>query len=280
MGTMIKKTKRVFFTDLKKIISDKYFWLAVSFIFLLFLTGTVYIDQTTGKRYTAITAITELNEQERLAEPFYLSREGIMTHCFSYSDVGMYAPILIMMPLIHTLVSERKKGILRYILTRTGKISYVLGKMLSTVTIGGITLCAGFMPYVIYIFTFYYSVDDVGGLEGGLFRIDFFFFLSCFLYGAMFAVLGYIVTIFSNNIYMFYCVPFMLHYLWTILAAHLKSKKIYPEVFDTISISSFLTLFYNDKKQQVMIIGVWGCIICICMGILFYRFERKIDCGA
>ena len=259
--------------DIKRVLMDKYFYIAIFATCILLFTMNTYKNEW-GKEYGVLSSFAEFTN-EQLSENF-ITAESICEKAKGGGELYLYGPMLSFLPLLFFLVTEKRRGAFRLQLFRVGKTSYVVGKLITTILVGGSVIALG---YLIFCGSVYVLFPH----EGGTLGITFHSISNFFFYGASTAVLGYIISSFVTNVYLVYCVPFIFNYFTYSIITNKIGANGYgtkKEIMLT-SLKEQSTMYFNsyDKSHQQGILIVQGCILLF--SVILYRMilQCKVDCG-
>lgn len=271
MVIMLKKILLAWGTDLKKIVTGMLFPIAVLVTFAIFLSGVIYRTET-GRTYNAVTMLLHFTGEEIAGK---VSRYEVCQ--YGGAGIWVYAPLVVLLPLIPMLVMERTGGSRRYQIMRTGKIPFAVGKMLTTLLAGGMVLPCGFLLFTMYVSVFF----PVGGEPvQAAFLMDSAW--RYFLYGAVLSVPGYAAAAVMKNIYLVYCIPFIVNYLWDMGLSDLKlfmePGKVHDMITALLNMCAFYLRGWSERTTRYFIVLHVLFVVMAAAGYVFY-LEKKTDCG-
>lgn len=267
--------------DLKKILCTKYFYISVILTGVVFMLTPLYTTDT-GKSYNAISALLSYKEVV-LMNPDRFSFNTIISN-YANSNVTVYGAALTMIPLINVLVNEKRKGALRLQLFRMSKGAYTLSKLLVSLVTGGLTLVCGYMVFCGYAYVFFHKIEEP--VNEMLFKqkVDYKSFMCIFLFGAISTVLGYILSEITENIYLVYCIPFIINYLLlmlftSIIRNYVSYGSALFDVYVAVNPVNILNLKYMENKHIAYILV--ANVMYMAFAYIIYRFiiSKKVDCG-
>lgn len=166
-----------------------------------------------------------------------LAHQAITLKALSGSAILFAAPILATIPFSGAFVEDGKSGYLKQILPRTTVSRYILGKELACAISGFLTLTLGILAgYVLVSFLVVpterigetAAQSQLGELAGKILLFG--------LAGALWAMLGMLLSTVTMNAYMAYAAPFVLYYLLIIL------QERYARSFFLLNPQNYLTL--------------------------------------
>ncbi|MEA5047078.1 MAG: hypothetical protein VB034_00575 [Eubacteriales bacterium] len=166
-----------------------------------------------------------------------LAHQAITLKALSGSAILFAAPILATIPFSGAFVEDGKSGYLKQILPRTTVSRYILGKELACAISGFLTLTLGILAgYVLVSFLVVpterigetAAQSQLGELAGKLLLFG--------LAGALWAMLGMLLSTVTMNAYMAYAAPFILYYVLIIL------QERYARNFFLLNPQNYLTL--------------------------------------
>ncbi len=240
--------------DFDKTIKNIGFLAAVLLTCILGFTAQAYSEPTINKTYSIFEAIftfdKEFIEQNSDFASVLMFRNGLTGY------VTMFAPIIVAFPFMVTFCAERNNGLIRFTITRTGKMRYYLSKFIVSFVSGGLAMLLGmalFGAVMWLIFPSYKSYDiEPEFLEyiipGGAFQTVARHLLSTFLYGAFSTLPAFLISSFCKNPYIITCLPFMLTYVWTTAISKLMSK-----AFEAMDYDAYdkISPFAPDSVQRL-----------------------------
>ncbi len=244
---------------LKRIFSDKIYWMSVMAALLLLLCSIVYTDNLTGQTYTFITLFYDETAKEAL-QYGGISMQNILLG-YDNGYLWMFCPIIAGIPCVITRKTER------LVMFRMGRNKYVFSKYFSNIAAGGAILCIAY---------FLYMSAAMAVLGGNIWDMNLVKkLMSVFSWGVMNAVPGIILSEFIENKYLILCIPFVFNYFICIFIV-----KIIPyDVWKYISPYNYQILFLNSRKM--IITGMIFLIGMLAVGAVIRKiiFERRCDCG-
>lgn len=205
----MKQTIRVWITELKSACSELLFLFSLLLGIILLMTGSIYTDEN-GKSYHAISLLYYCVKERKLNYDEFFVNELVKTGT-TFSHFWMYAPLVVLIPLAVILIVEKKDKFQIFKISRVNYGAYAVGRFLATFTVGGMTLFGSVFFYGIYIMLFFLQGEQFFGIKE--------LFVLCmkyFLYGGISTIPGYLISIYSKNIYLFLCIPFIFNYLWNL----------------------------------------------------------------
>lgn len=268
---MVKKIFFAWRVDIKKIITGVSLPIAIFLTFSIFLSSTIY-ETDTGKTYNAITVFLNFTGDE--IANIGVSQNDVL---FQGGHFWIYAPLVVLLPLIPILVMERAGGSRRYQILRTGKIPFAIEKMLITLLAGGMVALCGFLLFSVYVSVLFPAGEEA--VTAVLFVGKAF---KYFLYGAVLAVLGYIVAIFIKNVYLVFCIPFIANYLWEMCLGYLASYQEQKRIKDIMAAAQSMSVFWFDGLSDRMTrYSILFHALLVVMAVTIYscHLKRKTDCG-
>ncbi len=206
--------------DLNKAIINIGFIGAAFTAMLLCFTADAYMDPKTSKVYTVFEAMFTLDKK-------IIKTDSSLASVYMYSKcltgyITMFIPILVAFPFMVTFCAERNSGLMRFTITRTGKIKYCLSKFFACSASAGLAVMLGVAMYCIVVKLYFpdlssYSIDPelldslskISALQVVLKTLS-----AAFLYGAVSSMPAFLLSSFCKNPYLITCVPFLLTYIW------------------------------------------------------------------
>lgn len=243
----------------KRIFYSKIYWLSVMAAILILLCSIVYIDMSTGEKYTFISLFYDETSKEAL-QFGQISIKNILLG-YDQSYLWMFCPIIVGIPCVRLKKTER------FVLFRTGKNKYFISKYFSNLLASGAIL---FIAYLIYVLLSMTLVEEnIWDLELAK-KI-----LSVFCWGVISAIPSNLLSEFVENKYLILCIPFVINYFM-----HSFVTRIIPyEIWKFISPRNYQILFLNEKKIAVAGVIILFALIVVCAVIKKLSMERRCDCG-
>ena len=244
--------------DLNKTVINLGFVGASLMTCILAFTGFAYRDDSNDKSYSIFEALFSFDRE------FIESRhEFAWTTLFGSGLSGyisMFIPIIVAFPFMVSFCAERNNGLMRFTISRTGKLRYYLSKFCASFIGGGIAVLLGMILFgIILRITFpsaySYGLDDEmlswlipDGELAAVCRI----LLSSFIYGAFSTLPAFFLSYFCKNPYIITCLPFMLVYVWQTAISKLQVKLFENtgEGFDQKYLDR-LTAFSPDSPRYI-----------------------------
>lgn len=229
--------------DLNKTIINIGFLGAALMTCVLGFTASAYTDQMNDKSYSIFEAYFTfdskfISENSEFASVL-LFRNGQSGY------VAMFIPIIVAFPFMVSFCAERNNGLMRFTISRTGKLRYYLSKFFASFISGGLAVLIGMVLFgliVWILFPSYKSYDlDPEMTEmlipDGMLSTVSRHLLSAFLYGAFSTLPAFFISSFCKNPYIITCLPFMLTYVWTTGINKITAKAMENmdfEIFDKV----------------------------------------------
>ena len=226
--------------DLNKTIINAGFIGATLMTCLLAFTGSAYHDESNDKSYSILEAFFSFDRR------FIESKEDFSSFRLFGNGLGgyitMFIPIIVAFPFMVSFCAERNNGLMRFTITRTGKLRYYLSKFSASFLGGGLAVMLGMAIFgIILRFSFppisSYNIDPEmlkWTLPHGEFQAVVRVLLSAFLYGAFSTLPAFFLSSFCKNPYIITCLPFMLVYVW-----QTAINKIQAKMFENIMSGGF-----------------------------------------
>jgi ABC-type transport system involved in multi-copper enzyme maturation permease subunit len=149
--------------------------------------------------------------------------------------ISILAPLLAALPFADSLIVDRNSGFIRSMLLRSGRRKYVWSKLLATILVGGAAIA---VPHIVIyglasaIFpeglstTFGQQRMIVTGPLSDVYKSNpalyvWFNILISFIFGAVYAAIGMLVSCISDNRYIALASPFMFYIIMSFIIANL-----------------------------------------------------------
>ena len=219
--------------DLNKTLINAGFVGAAVMTCILAFTGFAYRDESNDKSYSIFEAFFSFDRS------FIESRsEFAWTTLFSSGLSGyisMFIPIIVAFPFMVSFCAERNNGLMRFTITRAGKLRYYLSKFTASLLGGGLAVAFGMILFGIVVRIAFPSIYSYGldpeslqwTVPNGEMSIVWRVLLSSFIYGAFSTLPAFFLSSFCRNPYIITCLPFMLVYVW-----QTAISKLITRIFD------------------------------------------------
>lgn len=283
------KTIHTIKIELNKTILNMGFLLAVLITTVLQFTNQIYIDGQTGKTYSTLQVLLNLEPHIIRENP---SLSSIMI--FSSGLAGyfiMFIPIIAAFPFIPNYCAERNSGLIRLTIQRTGKMRYYAVKFIASLLGGGFAVSLGFalfgiMTYVLFPSINHYGIsqNDISNMiPGGIGMRVILILLGAFIYGAISTVPAFFMASFVKNRYIITCVPFVLVYLYStsltkfIFDATACHNEKLIALLNTLKPEQVITLFFKDSiSQNSFFIDIGFIIVMFILFVLIMNRRRDL----
>lgn len=270
--------------DLNKTVINLGFLGAALMTCLLCFTAEAYMDSSTQKSYTIIEAFYTFDKQFVQANSTFASVYLLGRAFMGY--VSMFLPIIVAFPFMVSFCAERNNGLMRFTISRTGKLRYYLSKFFASFIGGGLAVLIGLVIYGIAVYIMFPSLSSyppdpwmTESHQPAELEMVIRTLLSGFVYGAFSTLPAFLLSSFCKNPYIITCLPFMLVYIWNTAITKLRFKafemnnyeqsymdkleafspdspKYLPSVlFDKMSDMQKYVLMFNGIYLAVMLIG-------------------------
>ena len=210
----MKKFGYVLLQECKKTVLNYGFLGCVLLSFCFFFSTTIILgSESVDEGITVLSCIiqyssTQLNGQESCTN----------VRVFTQSVSGffqMFLPIIAAFPFIPNFCEERNSGLIRFMITRTGKKKYYLGKFCTALLGGGLAVTLGYLLYGMVVFSYFPSYIALTGEEvGQVLPMIIDSVLGIFLYGMVSVMPAFLMSTVLKNRYLVTCIPFSLLYLY------------------------------------------------------------------
>ena len=263
----MKKLLRVTIIDLRKTLVSYGTVVCIAAVFLLCFASTIYTDGFTGKEYTVLEVIADRSKFPQMGLfPLDIVRSSVNPY------LTLFLPVLSSIPFVTLFCAERLSGNIRFIITRTGKLTYAISKFFSAVISGALTVTIGFIMYSLVIFA-------VFGRDGNLSDLIM-MYAGTAIYGAVSVLPAFLLSSFIRNKYMICCFPFIfMHFYYTVLA---KLQDRYIDNWNVIMkinmlyTSNIKDIFFTHDKSTVMFYTVLTAAV---FAVYTFIMNRRLDNG-
>ncbi len=240
--------------DLNKTLINIGFGAAVLMTCILCFTAPAYRDNTNDKSYSVFEAFFSFDRRFIEAHDEFAAIRLFDAGLSGY--IGMFIPIIVAFPFMVSFCAERNNGLMRFTITRSGRIRYYLSKFLTSFLSGGLAVMLGLGLYGIAVSLAFPSLDSYAIdpeqlkwiVPDGAFSSVVKNLLAGFVYGAFSTLPAFFLSAFCKNPYIITCLPFMLIYIWNTAMNKLISKAF--ETGDT-EIYEKLSPFMPDSPRQI-----------------------------
>lgn len=243
----------------KRIFSDKIYWLSVMAAIFLLLCSIVYRDPLTGEKYTFISLFYDETVREVL-ENGGISMNNILLG-YDSGYLWMFCPIIAGIPCVLTKKTER------FVLFRTSKNTYFLSKYVSNLLTSGAILLIAYLVYMTLAMILMNENLWTMSLGKKL--------LSVCCWGVMSAIPSIVLSEFVKNKYLILCIPFVLNYFMDIFLGNIVPYQIWQY----ISPMTYQSLFLYDQKMIASCSAIMVTMILLCGALKKLIMERRCDCG-
>ena len=229
--------------DLNKTLINLGFVAAALMTCVLGFTASAYTDQMNDKSYSIFEAYFTfdskfISENSEFASVL-LFRNGLSGY------VAMFIPIIVAFPFMVSFCAERNNGLMRFTISRTGKLRYYLSKFFASFISGGLAVLIGMVLFGLIVWILFpsyksYDLDPEMTemlLPDGMLSTVSRHLLSAFLYGAFSTLPAFFISSFCKHPYIITCLPFMLTYVWTTGINKITAKAMENmdfEIFDKV----------------------------------------------
>lgn len=283
------KTIHTIKIELNKTILNMGFLLAVLITTALQFTNQVYIDGQTGKTYSALQLLLDLQPHIIKEDP---GLSSIMI--FSSGLAGyfiMFIPIIAAFPFIPNFCAERNSGLIRFAIQRTGKVRYYAVKFIASLLGGGFAVSLGFALFGILAYVLFPSINHYGlsqkdissMIPGGIGMRVMLILLGAFIYGAVSTIPAFFMASFVKNRYIITCVPFVLVYLYStsltkfIFDATACHNEKLITLLNTLKPEQVTTLFFKDSiSRNSLYIDIGFIIVMFILFVLIMNKRRDL----
>lgn len=285
--------------ELKKVFSQKSFWLAIVAVFGICFVVPIY-GKEDGSSLNTAQIIFNLSKEMQLEDTynsfFYVMQEAKSGYFL------MFGILLSGITVVPMLCEERECGVFRFILLRTGKKKLAVGKLLSAMLCGGIALMAGYILFAVTVYGFLPHGSDYPGMcmienyitwTGEWFgkmdiRLQYLLLLcqicfGVFCFGMVSAFWTYVMSIITKNTYLATCIPFMLlNFFSNTLDVRAAEGRMGNPIIHLVQ-RYFLPIrvlsMGSDISETGILLALYGFLCIIAVVLYIVRLEVRVDCG-
>ena len=217
--------------DLNKTIINIGFAGAALITCILCFTASAYRDNSNDKSYSIFEAFFSFDRKFIEAHDEFASIKLFQSGLSGY--ITMFIPIIVAFPFMVSFCAERNNGLMRFTISRSGKIRYYLSKFSASFLSGGLAVMIGLALFGAVAWIAFPSLDS--------YNIDPEQLQWIIPNGAFAAIV-------KNLLAAFTCLPFMLIYVW-----NTTMNKIISKAFETgdFEIYEKLSPFMPDSPRQI-----------------------------
>lgn len=257
-------------TCFKKLFRSPVFWLSVAATVVICMFSELYRDPQ-DKTKTVIEMFLQYSKNAMLADTQLCSYNVFITGFHGW--LTLFVPVIVSISAISIYIDERKSGVWRLTLHRTGRVKYSISGGLFILLSGGLALALGsglfaaitammFPPLSAYpaesvnLFTeFTFSQGtSMNGIyrAGGLPLCTVVQLAETFFYGMVCSAAAMLLSAFCENKYVIICIPFFLKY-----ALDQFSTALFVKAFDDPTgfnekLSSFAEMIDPDAANSFL----------------------------
>ena len=244
---------------LKRIFSNKIYWLSVLAATVLLVCSVVYEDVETGKEYMFFELFYNEVVQETLHSGVFSLSPNLIGNGMNY--LWMFCPIIVGIPCIIVGKTER------LVMFRTSKNRYVFSKYFSGLIASGLILVIAYLLF---------SVCCMAVVSECLWDLNFVKKLaSVFGWGIYCAFSSAIISEIVQNKYLILCIPFVINYFMCIFLGNILPY----QVVNFISPWNYQTLLLREFEESTVYILILLVLVAVCALLKKVLLERRCDCG-
>lgn len=230
-------------TCFKKLFASPMFWATVVGTAVICMFSELYIDVQTNASETVIGMYAKYTSEAMLADTSLCSY-GVFTAGFG-NWAAMFAPVLAALASIGICIDERKSGMWRFALHRTGRVRYGISGCLFILISGGLALMLGYALFGILAAIMFPPLSAYSSESAEMF-LEFAFrhgspmselfsagglplcvtaqLAETFFFGAVCSAAAMLLSSICENKYVIICIPFFLKYSLSQIASVLSFK--------------------------------------------------------
>ncbi|MBR1764571.1 MAG: hypothetical protein IJ746_04175 [Ruminococcus sp.] len=243
--------------DLNKTVVNLGFLGAALMTCVLCFTASAYHDLSNDKSYSIFEAFFSFDRKFIESNDSFASYRLFGNGMTGY--ISMFLPIIVAFPFMVSFCAERNNGLMRFTISRAGKLRYYLSKFSASFLGGGLAVLLGMALFgAIVRITFptleSYKLDPEmlqwtvpDGEAVGVVKI----LSSSFIYGAFSTLPAFFLSSFCKNPYIITCLPFMLIYVWNTAINKLTMKAF--ETGDMVAYEKLAPFQPNSSSQIIHI---------------------------
>ena len=276
----------MFKEEIKMIVTNLSFYIAILVTALICLSGTIYIDLDTGEEFNVFQIMFKGSKSVNVDPVIMNDSKAVLEGTASY--LNMFAPMIVAIPFVILVCGEKKNSLSKFELLRVNKNRYTLGKLFAVLIAGGCIMVSGYGLYVLVSNCVLPAAEQDMSMEfqmmtlnristaayhslgiNGLYLIK---FVCMFLYGSVSTMLAFAISSFLKNRYLVLCIPFIMHYFFSMIQESITKVSI-PGLSDISEIYRF-----DDEKSRKIVILIVTEIV---LSAVLYRIvlDRKCDCS-
>ena len=270
-------------TCFKKLFRSPVFWLSVAGTAVICMFSELYTDQQ-GKTKSVIEMFSQYSKNAMLGDTRLCSYNVFVTGFGGW--LTLFVPVIVSISAVGIYIDERKSGMWRLTLHRTGRVKYSISGGLFILLSGGLALALGgalfaaltaimFPPLSAYpaesvsFFTKFMFRQGTPMheiyLAGGLPLCTAVQLAETFFYGTVCSAAAMLLSAFCENKYVIICIPFFLKYALDQFSTSLFVKAVddpsgynerlsdFAELIDPDAVNSFLTYSGSSLGKIVLI---------------------------
>jgi hypothetical protein len=187
--------------------------------------------------------------------------------------------------------AERNNGLMRFTISRTGKLRYYLSKFISALISGGFAVMLGIAVYGIACAVLFQPLSefDVSAdqlqyiIQDSTGKTVVKMLAVAFAYGAVSTLPAFFLSSFCKNPYIITCLPFMLNYVLTTMLNRIIDANLFNDNFDfdranafyPSSVTNFLYIQSFDRSAKwITAVNCSGAIVTL-LGFIIVMNLRK-----
>ncbi|WP_294098558.1 hypothetical protein [uncultured Ruminococcus sp.] len=275
--------------DLNKSIINIGFVGAVLLTTVLAFTASAYTDSATERSYSVFEALFSLDKNILTSDPTLSSVVVFKNGLSGY--ITMFLPIIVAFPFMVSFCAERNNGLMRFTISRTGRLRYYISKFIASLAAGGLAVMLGIAVFgaacgVLFqpLSSFSVPEDQMQFvIQDSTGKTIFKMLAVAFCYGAISTLPAFFLSSFCKNPYIITCLPFMLNYVLTTMLNRIIDANLFNEDFDidTVdalypsSVTNFLYIQSFDRSAKwITAVNCSGAIVTL-LGFIIVMNLRK-----
>lgn len=231
------KFVNMFMNDMKKTIGSIGFLLAIFVTTILLFSSTAYIDDK-GQAFSIMECV--FFQKDILLNDYNFSsimifRKGMQGY------ITLFIPIIASFPFVKSFCEEKNTGIIRFMITRTGRRVYYYSKVMTALLSGGLAIMLGVLFFGGMVSILFPGSAQYNQMSASVLQSPFVNnicsivvkeLVSSFLYGVVMTLPALVCCSFCKNPYLIAGIPFFSVYIQQILVNKLYQNKIESGEFE------------------------------------------------
>lgn len=261
------------------------FWACAAITFFICFTAPVSVESRQTSM-TIFSILLYLPREELLIDTNLCAEQ--MLHAYRNGYFTLFCSMLVLFPFVNAFTVQREVGFPRYMLLRTGRVSYALGEIISLILCGCSAIGIGILCYSLFVWFEFphlsaYSAEQVMSfMQAGSFPVQGLCFLCYCICSTSFGIL---LLSFCKNRYLILTIPFFAQHLLRQLSQGLLSTGFVNNNTALINFANLLSpeatwdLPYSSGSQIFWICLLHFGFICAASAVFCMVGNRRLDVG-